>query len=266
MVRRLVQLSAAGALLGVLALRAETPSGNPERSRMEEAKRDLQTLPNLQRGTQPSTSLPEVAVPVPSFAANLAATARPDSKGTLQQNAPSQGWLLDALKADQERRDAAGRSNKWTSANAREQLTQREAENPLNSYVQQWLSPRDRELLLPARRDESNNGMRNAPESPSWRPRTEIDTKPMLTQAQSRAGERTRNPYLDPSSSSGFPATASAQSGSVSVPSNTTNFPLQALPSPAVSPNTGKPAKLDWTPPTAPVVNESRYFPQLRKF
>ena len=139
------------ALAAVASVQAQEGS---QKNGVEEAKRDLQSLPTVQRpveGTHsrslfPSGSLlPELAIVAPS-------PGKPEQRKENDSAEKSGGWLVDGVKqleADaQSKLTTSGRSG--DPAGDRLRLTDERKStttHPFAGYLDQWLSPADKALL-----------------------------------------------------------------------------------------------------------------------
>lgn len=284
MARSFATLSAlsAAVALGFFTARAEEKSAEEQQpSALESARRDLKELPALERRTDPRAKLPDTGIQFPGLApapggggsASASASGNPDTA------TKSQGWLLDALqKTDEHLRARANERKTGDSAtNLSTDQRFRPAENPLSSYLQQWLSPQDRSVLLgqeKARREAMDPFSRAA--APTWNPLGTADVKTTTSNDPLRDPLAPRpNPYLAAMSaeSSTFTTDSFAPSAATppSAPGPTTTSPLlPTMPTYSQSRDTGPkftPAPEEQLPPpTAPLLDERRYFPQLRRF
>ena len=234
---------------------------------LESAGRDIKNLQAGQPKVGHRTAVPEDPVPLPFVMPSSSGTASASPAGS--GNSGSQGWLLDALQDQQQR--SRFRSNPSSRGELDvPPLRQEDRPNPLNGYLQTWLSPRDRELLVPGgdRGVDGRTSLAGSAE-PVWRPRSSIDASGLT--ADARRGHKlapASNPYLDTAPASIAPAelipprrqpnTLGSMPAVVLPPSATQGSSLPELGSPSVT----EPV----APPTAPLIDERRYFPQLRRF
>lgn len=269
----------------------QTPT-NSENT-LESARRELKDLPATERtrdilgksSTLGSAGLP--LLPLPGDTANTA--ARPDPN-----KAPSANWLQDALNQADSEAAAHRRATDPSLARDRDRpggYKPVEVPNPFGQYLEQWISPRDLELLRAGQETKKPSEPSQAFVKP-WEPpqsqnagsgRTSDVTGGLLPDAGQTLipimPVTTRNPYIEepdptvpapgpnaflPQNVPGQPQTDRAR-----VPA-----PLSTLPSataqgsrpttplkPAVTP-----AQPTNRPPTAPIVDDRKYFPQLRRF
>jgi hypothetical protein len=185
--------------------------------------------------------------------------------------------LLDALQqtdADRSQRDsvalARDRANGYKSV---------PAPDPLAQYLGQWLAPRDQELLKSdARKTTDQKGKGPLDLTVQTPERSRLDAWPTGADAKPVAiNEPARNPYLQeettvqplPLNSYAPVSVAPVQPTDRSrVPST---LPLAAaLTSLERAPSSAKPATKPLEPvsalPTAPIIDDRKYFPQLRRF
>jgi hypothetical protein len=280
-VRAAIFLTAASAVVGVSAAEEVKPSG------VEAAKRDLQALPKTQQPVEAlqrrslfsgSNALPglSLASPAPSGA--------PVSPGDKTAHAKTGEWLLDGvnqLEADSElarnsRRDQAPRD---TLAEADGQARTLTTINPLTDYLTRWMRPDDHRLLT------AEPGKTPSSAFPEWSgTRSEAGMgagglSPLTPNLALTAavpgldfpgrGQTTVNPYLNESVSVDAPRYLPETSSAKTAPAT----PLPALdlavtavtsssPAPRVEQTTATPV----APPTSRLVDDRKYFPQLRRF
>jgi len=263
---------------------AEEPSrsgGSP--TSIEDTRRELKELPAAQRAGSVREKGLDVSVHIPVLAPSTGrgGNQRPSANG-FQNNSQgepsgySQGWLLDALQTRQ--LEKSGRGNDLLRSGEQRELELKEAqrktrESPLNAYLQNWLSPRDRALLT--QKDVHANPAEQSVISDLWRQNARsVDLRGGAGDANVRGSQdKPVNPYLDDSSASGSgvfpsPAVTGAGSGARETPLVPVAFPTLAprksLDSslPTAQPNAEDTGAL----PTTPLVDERRYFPQLKRF
>jgi hypothetical protein len=245
---------------------------------LEAARRELRELPSLDRNhtVTPAGRSTESAIQLPLPAP--AAPAKGDDEGVAAKTSePSQGWLLDAFKQTESKE----RSNTAQPAHSLSpDATRRKREgapNPFGNFLQQWLSPQDRRLLGGEKLNQTSLERAGIREEVPFRPKTIDASKTLMPAAgEHRAlGEDRVNPYLAIESGD-----ERLPSGAFAAPSNTA--PLKPPPSrlsnfmgeePTYSPNgdtapalSGATKRESLPPPTAPLFDERRYFPQLRRF
>jgi hypothetical protein len=249
-------------------------------------KVDVPTMPNTNSGSEisrPSTSL----LPSNSVGPNGEYSLR----GT---KAPSEGWLVDAFKAA----DTRARAQRAADEQHSKDLQQIQSKsggaavmNPFSPYMSQWLSPHDPVLLQitgsnqptgfsGGTRDSLDNlsakagaGAMLPGNSPLGAP-----TNPSLTENASSginnlaAGATAVNPYLSTDATS-VGRTNSLPSPSPSRTGVNSSFGAANQPNssggfnrPPESGHKPKLAEPSYTPPTAPLIDERKYFPQLHRF
>ena len=189
---------------------------------------------------------------------------------------PSRGWLLDALLENQQRSRFRQGAREGRNVDVPD-LASETQRNPLDAYLQTWLSPRDRRILMPGF-GEPRSALESLAEvdpNDSWRPRSQIDASPLVADARSGVTVgQPGNPYLETVESTplGFsvdPISAAPRRSPVVETLSTPTLPQAGG-------ERGSPSQLpQLTPlqpdsstsvPTAPLVDDQRYFPQLRRF
>ena len=266
-------LALAALLLGA-TLRAETPA--PAAGSLDAAKRDLRDLPAAERSQEVldkssgvgAASLPILTLP----GSGDASQSKPEPNAP-----PSTTWLQEALAQtdavhDQHRPSsdpALGRDQANGYKTAR-------ASDPLAQYLGQWMTPRDRELLRPDSKnatDQKTNGSLDRYSQPSDKSAfSELPPEaPMVSIL-----EPTQNPYLPepektPLLASPFAAPVASTPASTNERSREPTGLAVAPPNkPSAGLDSPKPAasSLESPPisPTAPIVDDRKYFPQLHRF
>jgi hypothetical protein len=265
-------------LLGATVARAETPA--PATDPLDAARRDLRALPATGRSQEVlgkssgfgSASLPALTIPNSSDV--------PQSKP--EPNAPASAtWLQDALKQTEvdrnQRRPLGDPSRERDEAN--HGYKPAKAANPLDQYLAQWLAPRDLEMFQPEARkavDQKSKSplelaattqpleMQGAPTG-----QTDFMTAPVLP--------LTKNPYLpEPELQpvGGTPVVLNSTAMHASDERSRVQATLSPVSSPPslreTTPSSLKPAtslpEVVPVSPTAPLVDDRKYFPQLRRF
>ena len=270
-----VRYSAIAAILLCAAVHGETHA--PPASSLDAARRDLRELPATERSQESlgkssgfgTASLPALALP---SSGDPAQNNKPEPNA-----APSPTWLLDALQqTDAERGQRRPAADTTLTRDQGKGYKSASAPDPLAQYLGQWIDPRDRELL---RTDVSKTA--------DQRTKSPLDQASMKSEMSGssalQAGatpflinEPAKNPYLQepapqPSQLNPFAPTSvtSLQSQERSqVPSA---FPVATGPANLSSTPTSvksavKPLEPVSAPPTAPIVDDRKYFPQLRRF
>lgn len=291
---------AAVAALALCALaHGQTSSSNStqtpttDENSLESARRELKDLPAMERsrdvlGKQSglgSAGLP--ALTLPGDTGN--SSARPDPNKPL-----SPTWLQDALNRTDAEAAAHRRGNDPTLARERDRpggYKAIEAPNPLGQYMEQWISPRDLELLRAGQDAKKSNEPTQSFVKP-WEPPQTANTAAGFMPDSARAPmsdvpdtpivpimSAPRNPYIDepvsaaplPGPNSIIPQVASGQPqadrthGPDPLPSMSAATPQgsrQPAPLKPAAAATAEPQR----PPTAPIVDDRKYFPQLRRF
>jgi len=275
----------AAVLLGVSTVLAETPAPTaPSNSALEDARRDLRALPALERSQEvlgKSTGLGSAGLPMLTLPG---AEARTQKKEDVN-GAPSSTWLLDAVQkteAEQSGRRAASAADAKLDRESASGRKATPAVDPFGQYLKQWLSPRDLELLRP----EAKNGSGQKTGIAGSEPTPSLGGNGRRSEALSGADVGptasiipvTKNPYLadlappppatlasplaQPAAPVGLPLGDRNRSLSAFPASNSGSAPRPVVPAkPAVAPAEAFPH-----PPTAPLVDDRKYFPQLRRF
>lgn len=265
-----LRFPAIAAIVLCATLRGETPA--PATDSLDAAKRDLRELPAAERSQEVlgkssglgSASLPALTLPNSGDA--------PQNKP--EPNAPpSPTWLQDALKQTDTEKDQRRQSP--DAAQLRDQTNGYKpvrAPDPLAQYLGQWMTPRDRELLRPEAKNAADQKTRppldlneqTPDKSGLLAPQTEALSVPMM--------EPSRNPYLpetdpQPPTPGPFAPVTTAQSNErarepFNLPAATPAIPNAQPASPKPAPSQLEPV----TAPTAPIVDDRKYFPQLHRF
>lgn len=261
-----------------LSVRGQNATSAGNENSLDAARRDLRALPATEHSQDilgkssglGSAGLPALTLPGESVKPQTQSESSTPASAT---------WLQDALKqTDVER---GQRRSSFDAADTREQTKGYQpaaAPDPMGKYLEQWLSPRDLELLRPDPRKnaEQNSGGISSDKTP---PRSGM---PGVSTTQTRLEvvpimPMTQNPYLvEPNNpSSAAPTNPYAPAAPFSLPQNDLNrLPTtQPLPASTGAPRQTVPAKPTHTPseslpkpPTAPIVDDQKYFPQLRRF
>ena len=270
-----------GWLLLVAVVQGAEPEPPPKESSdtLETARRDLQELRTLERSLTPSGRLPESTLPLPLVIPSTP-TAKTNPGDPNKAAEPSQGWLLDALK----RAETEDRARSKTSAaddRLSPEATRRKvqgAPNPLSNYLQQWLSPQDRRLLGGEKLNPTLLEKAGIRDDEPFRPLPNSSTKPLLSSPGDRnlLMDARVNPYLSPALAdesfspeplAPLPNVPGGGHPPLSRLSNPTSEPPAYSPPLDTTPTLSGPTKPEvLPPPTAPLLDERRYFPQLRRF
>lgn len=251
---------------------------------LETARRELQELPTLERSARPEGRMSDPALALPAFRPSTPGSPSPQAKqndlSPTTEPMPSQGWLLDALRkteVEDRARTKARTSDDRLSPEAMKRKLEG-APNPLNNYLQQWLSPGDRRLLGGEKLSPTQLERAGIREDEPFRPKNTPDAHSLLSNPKTHlplSGERV-NPYLTPSGPeerllteplAPLPATAATRTPLSRLSSAAPDQSMYSPPwdtTPTVTGSTAKPAAIP--PPTTPLLDERRYFPQLRRF
>lgn len=260
---------------------------------LESARRELKELPAAERSRDlhgKSSALSSTALPKLTLPGDVGNTsARPDPN-----NPPSATWLQDAL--NQTAAAAAQRRSPSTPTVARDQpagYKPVEAPNPFGPFMEQWISPRDLELLRAGQENKKNSELAPSATAKPWEfPSTPASVSGQTPDTSLNAPGSdaplipiiavARNPYIEepdsPASASGGPNALAPQVLSGQSPSDRDRArvpaPLSSMPTatpqgtrPSTPPKpAATPAEPSARPPTAPLVDDRKYFPQLRRF
>jgi hypothetical protein len=246
---------------------------------VESARRDLEKLPSMHSTLPANSGMPELNVAIPNV--GPAPSRSPAKRGGTSSaspgevTGPSRGWLLDALddrhRKNVSRFDSAGANGKGEKQGTLSETQSKLRPNPLNGYVEKWLTPQDRTLLMPVLDPARKDFARRPTENTTAQNR--YDSKPMLNSTHRNSLQPVKtNPYLENGDSGfGAPAFSVPRTGAANSSTSAAALPPVAFPTTTTggkgATTLGKPAAEEAYPaPTAPVVDERRYFPQLRKF
>lgn len=264
-------------LASILALtiaRADDTAQSSQADPIESAKRELKELPTL-KGASRLPGTDEVSIPLPAFHAPGALSLQQAPLARPEGSRSSQGWLLDALQGNDrlpglKRTSSGGRGpNRSDTPHQEEPVLGR---NPLDRYMVQWMTPQSRSIL------SQTQVSRALPEGPpssisqSWRVDPMLENRSNKARAGLFPESRRVNPYLESDNDS-----TGWVGSTLQIPDSAnlrTIRPVgdfqQVIPSPvrSASDELLKPHQqlVPYTPPTAPLVDEQKYFPQLRKF
>lgn len=275
-----VRFSVATALVLCLSAHGQTATSTSSANSLDAARRDLRALPATERSQEllgKSSGLGSAGLPslnLPSESTKPQAQPAP--------NVPaSPTWLLDAMQQTELEQNQRRTSHSHESTSVRESANgyrPAAAPDPFGKYLEQWLSPRDLEMLHPESRknDEQKQNFSGAEQTRS--------RSGAFSSSTSQLGSDpvpimpiTQNPYLvEPTIPSEVPSTNPFAPVSLSDPEkNDRNRPTAPLPALGMSSSlrsatpvkpVAKPVETIPQAPTAPIVDDRKYFPQLRRF
>lgn len=269
------------ASLAALAAAASAYPAESDASAVESAKRDLRALPAAESQAEGAgkPSLFSGSSALPGLSLPNSATSPSPTKTDEAKKPPSGGWLLDGvrgLEAESREREAAERKRAAEPASLRAAGVTADV-NPLGSYLDQWLLPRDQGLnLAGANAPGGATSESNAAERAREKDALSSTVSPFQTDlpglAELAGNKRGTNPYLnDPlqASPERSPFTAAAgDRGIANTPAASSLAPQLTLPfaPPAHISPTPEAKVAPSAPPTVPIVDDRKYFPQLRRF
>lgn len=265
-------------------------SSPPSENTLESAKRELKELPAAERSRDflGKPSLGSSNLPTLTLPGDNGSAPRSD-----QNKTPSDTWLQDAAKqvdAEAAARRRTTDPNFSRDQNRTEGYKPIDPPNPLAQYLEQWISPRDLELLHAGQESKSGPDStaffkKTADKPSNLSPSAGLPTdfaNPSLAVAQTGPvvplQPQLHNPYIEetePSPTLANPNTLLPQASSVTGPADRARVlpslssspdiapqdtPKSQSQKPAVSPNPPD------RPPTAPIIDDRKYFPQLRRF
>jgi len=264
---------------------AATGSSTSENS-LEAARRDLKSLPATERSRElsgKSSGLGSAGLPSLPTESVIMPPSLPEPN-----TPPSATWLQDALKQTDAVR--AQRKPQVDSTLSREQaggFKPTPAPDPFARYLEQWLSPRDLELLKPESKKTTDRNVPNSWEQPQSQAQPSTSAG-MQDGSLSQPGSSSvlvpimpatpSNPYIDesdvaPIASAQIPFAVQTTGTQIPIErsrvptplSSTTTTPLTPRQTASVKP-AAVAAEVLPKPPTAPIVDDRKYFPQLRRF
>lgn len=271
-----------------------TPVAATNENTLESARRELKDLPTAERSRDvlgKSTTLGPASLPMLALPGDTgnATAARPDPN-----QPPSATWLQDALNQTDAESAAHRRASDSSLSRERDQSSgykSAEIPNPFGQYLEQWISPHDLELLR-AGQDTKKSSESGQAVTKSWEPLKAPSSSSGLTpdgagSQLSDTAEQSfipslsaaRNPYIEepdlappasnPSAISSQAAPGQSQPDRTRVPPPLASIPA-ATPQGTSQPTPLKPVAAPTEPasppPTAPIVDDRKYFPQLRRF
>ncbi len=277
------------ASLAALAAVASAQGEQPGTAAAESAKKDLQSLPTVQRPLEatPNKSLFSGTSSVTGLSLGTPSAPIADAK---KRDNPAAGkpanWLLDGMnqleaeaKSQRDASEAKIKNDNLQTSATGERMTAATT-NPFTEYLTQWLSPRDQALLSAANRSSTSSSTApwEIPRSDFRREATatpaSVTTNPLQMElpgiANLPANRTAQNPYLAEPFQAEFAGaaplvgTAGERETSGALSSLSTPAP-SVLPPVAPAPiEQAKPAAV--APPTERLIDDRKYFPQLRRF
>jgi hypothetical protein len=257
-----------------LSAHGETPA--PPTSSLDAARRDLRELPVTERTRD------NLGKSSGFGTADLPALTLPGSGDSPQNkpepNAPpSPTWLLDALKqTDAERSQRRPNPDAILARDQANGYKPVPAPDPLAQYLGQWMSPRDQELLRPDTKKSADLSTKGPLELTARMP--EMSGLPALQTGLMPVSivEPAKNPYLqEPTPQPLPPNPLTPASVTRQLPNDRSRvplaFPVGSTPTGlSTTPSSVKPAVKPLEPatvlPTAPIIDDRKYFPQLHRF
>lgn len=263
-----------------LSAHGQNATNTSAENSLETARRDLRALPATERS-------PELLGKSSGFGAaglptlDIPGEGNKPSSQPLPNATPSPTWLLDAMQQtelEQNQRRTATPRDPTATRESSSGYKPAAAPDPFGKYLEQWLSPRDLELLRPESRknDAQKSTFGGETQTRSRLGTFGTATAPLVTDPVPIL-PTAQNPYLVESNSPS-PAPLPGPFAPETTPAlqkNERNRTPSVLPASAVtsSPKPAAPLKpaaksVDASPkaPTAPIVDDRKYFPQLRRF
>ena len=264
-----------------LSLAGSAAAGDePKKSEdaLETARRDLRALPTVEGNVLPGERLPDASVPVPTFTP-LTTNSGKNPSDDNRTTPSSEGWLLDALKkGDELKSQQADRDlNKLRGTDpASSRRLEQTTPNPLRTYLDLWLSPQDKRLLTAKKSEPRTFDRGGIRQDQPFRPTADVQPLAELggkRQPTFGTSAPRPNPYLTPAETepsalaeplAPLPKTSRVTTGNNGlIPFSESTYPVSHDTGPTLEsrkPEEPLPA------PTAPLIDERRYFPQLRRF
>lgn len=257
----------------------------PSSEAVENARQQLQNIPAADANVGSSKAL-DIRIPVSNFTGS--SSPAPFAQSTKVEQPESEGWLVDGFKQSQNR-DTALKLEQSAKAEGRTDGTMASkramADRPdlMAQMMQSWLSPDTRSLLKTDARPGEGSHRENVGSFSAVKPHGPIDATPRFdSRSQNRAINAPQpNPYLTAGNESSLPSFAAPVQGLTTTSltptseQDSSSYRLHsALAYPKEDDNaTNAPAaarqprlSADLPSPTAPLIDEQRYFPQLRRF
>ncbi len=279
------------ASLAALAVVASA-QGEQAGTAAESAKKDLQSLPTVQRPVEATTgkSLFSGGAAVPGL--TIGTTPAPGASQGRESAAPGKtaNWLLDGVnqleaeaKAQREANEAAvnGKQAQESPTGNRFAASTSATTNPFTEYLTQWLSPADQALVQSAGRSggQTSTAPWEMPRSDFSRetaPTKQAAANPLQMElpgiSDFPSSRTTQNPYLAEAlqtenaiiaAKAGVPdGRGGAALPSILTPSQTMSPPVAPAPAPIEQAR----ASSSVAAPTERLIDDRKYFPQLRRF
>jgi hypothetical protein len=263
---------------------------------LDEARKDLEELPST--ATTPNdatksldTGKLDLVLPSNGGSANLPSTTQNS------ENAPSQGWLLDALNKDNNASSLNGAFSKDSGSgkNARQEkvdtATSAETAKAWTPLLQTWLLPQNRGLIPTLFGSNASTGVQNdgtsvttasAISDTAANGNFAIRSNRSAVPAEWLTGDATYhdplaqrpNPYLENSSASTASSSDFHLPRLIAPVSMSPSLALRSTDSadgdenlyPTTGDSKATARREEMPAPTAPVVNQQKYFPQLDRF
>lgn len=252
---------------------------------LDEARRELQELPAVGAAkTDRGDGLREISIPVTSFQPQTSPTSPSGvQRDAVQGSASSAGWLADGFNQSRDRDIAArlARANERVVPVAGQKGT---TLNPLARQMDAWLTPETKTLLKrSALLGEDFDPARSAVLPGTGRSKPVMDAHPLVNGAPVArlVNAPAINPYLanEEATMQAGPASfdvparpvysargdtlpAEPQATSLAAPLS----PSLAYPGPQDKGRGSRSLEAELPPPTTPLIDEQRYFPQLSRF
>ncbi len=269
-----VSHSVLAVILLCATVRGETPAPATS-STLDTARKDLKALPATERPQDllgKSTGLGSATLPTLTLPGNGDA---PPSKP--EPNAPpSATWLQDALnQTDAERSPRRSGSDPAQPRDKANGLKPASTLNPFSQYLGQWLTPRDQDLFRADARNALDPVGASAVKNPQDSSLTPPQTEPNRTGLRGLQPdflpvstlEPAKNPYLPEPAPQVQPPNPFAPAASVNpLPGSVPLGQKSRSAGPGALKQPARPAEAAPLPPTAPTVDDRKYFPQLRRF
>jgi len=264
-------------LLPALAV-AQEPSG------LEKARQDIKSLPAVrQESERAEVRLPNITAPGPDTAAvppPAAPAARRESATTPAKAETSGNWLVDAmmkeeaksakaagLTADRRRDDPLAKGEDAAAGDGvdrglRSAESPLSVTNPLEPFMTEWISQRDRALLLPKSTSGSGRSGGGFAPAPALGDAVTITFRSVDPRSEAAAAPANAAPNENPFLQALLPPPGR----SIEPPAPPANPPPAAgnpaLGAPEPARDTRPPPPIDLSKPS----DDKKYFPQLKRF